>query len=246
MEIIFPGKLSARLKRKNNDGTWEVEFNKKGAALQKVVDKIGQVPLPPYIKRNKNLKTDKKTYQTVYARAEKNGSVAAPTAGFHFTPQLLKKIKKMGIEILEVTLHVGLGTFAPVKTENISAHQMHNEYLEIKKAVMQKIIRAKKERRRIIAVGTTSARVLETFGQALSKNPEIIKKDFSAWTNIFIYPPYKFKIVDALITNFHLPKSTLLMLVSSLASKANIDKAYKIAINREYRFFSYGDAMFIR
>lgn len=235
--------LQAVLIKDNSNGTWQVKFNLSGSKFNKVIQKIGQVPLPPYIKREKQLAADKTTYQTVYALNKKSGSVAAPTAGFHFTKELLKKIKAQGVEIVAVTLQVGLGTFAPVKSERIQEHKMHSEAVAIKKEVLQKIIKAKKDGRRIIAVGTTSCRTLESWGQ--SADFKKIKSDFKTDTNIFIYPPYKFKIVDALITNFHLPKSTLLMLVSALAGKAKIDKAYRAAISQKYRFFSYGDAMFI-
>jgi len=243
MEIKFKRGLRAKLLKKNLDSTWQVEFNRAGLLFMKTIETIGQVPLPPYIKTPTGGRFDKKNYQTVYANQKKTGSVAAPTAGFHFTPKLLREIKKKGITVLEVTLHVGLGTFLPVKTNNILEHQMHAEYIEVKKAVIKKILAAKKNKQRIIAVGTTSARTLETLGQELAKKS--ITSDFRAWTSIFIYPPYQFKIVDALITNFHLPASTLLMLVSALAGKAHIDKAYKSAITSQYRFFSYGDAMFI-
>jgi S-adenosylmethionine:tRNA ribosyltransferase-isomerase len=253
IELNFGKNLAAKILKNNNDGTWEVEFNKKGGAMMKIVEQVGQVPLPPYIKRKgaglKNLRRDQKTYQTVYAAANKIGSAAAPTAGLHFTPRLLRQIRKMGVEILPVTLHVGLGTFQPVKTENLGGHKMHSEFMEIKKGVLKKILAAKKSGRRIIAVGTTSARTLETLGQNLEKMPgqkSAPASDLQIWTDIFIRPPYQFKIVDALITNFHLPKSTLLMLAAALAGKDNIDKAYKIAIAEKYRFYSYGDAMFIR
>lgn len=241
-------KFQATLIKNNNDGTWQVKFNVSGSEFNKLVQEIGQVPLPPYIKRAKQLASDKKTYQTVYAVDEKIGSVAAPTAGLHFTNQLLKKIKAKGVEILEVTLQVGLGTFATVKTDNIKNHQMHSELVEIKKDVLKKISKAKQAGRRIIAVGTTSCRTLESWGQTVDINSldiKSIKADFKTATSIFIYPPYKFKVVDALITNFHLPKSTLLMLVSALAGKSNIDKAYRVAVAEKYRFFSYGDAMLI-
>jgi len=250
-EIIFsvPGRseLIAKIIKNNNDGTWEVKFNKSGASFMNIVENIGLMPLPPYIKSaqggsatiRKKVAAD---YQTVFADAKKTGSVAAPTAGLHFTPELLKRIKQKDVEILEVTLHVGLGTFSGVKTENISEHKMHVEFVEIKSKVVEKIKRAKNESRRVIAVGTTACRAIETLARAENYDE---KHDFSAYTEIFIYPPQKLKLVDALITNFHLPKSTLLMLVSSLAGKESIDKAYKIAIKHKYRFFSYGDAMFI-
>ncbi|MDD4333276.1 MAG: tRNA preQ1(34) S-adenosylmethionine ribosyltransferase-isomerase QueA [Patescibacteria group bacterium] len=259
MEVEFAHGLAGKIFKNNNDGTWEVKFNKSGNNFMKIIEKIGQTPLPPYIKRQDSRKqiADSRNYQTVYA--DKLGSVAAPTAGFHFTSQLLKKIKAKGVQIEYVTLHVGLGTFAPVKVDDITKHKMHAEYVEIKKEVAKNILEAKKERRRIIAVGTTSARTLEAMAEKFSifnfkflnksqfANVKLLKKlkNFYEYVNIFIYPGYKFKIVDAMITNFHLPKSTLLMLVSAFATKKNINKAYQEAIKEKYRFYSYGDAMFI-
>jgi S-adenosylmethionine:tRNA ribosyltransferase-isomerase len=245
LEIEFGEELKTKVIKNNQDGTWELEFNKNQMELLAIADKIGSVPLPPYIKRDKEIKEDKARYQTVYADKEQVGSVAAPTAGLHFTPELMEKIKVLGVEILEVTLHVGMGTFAPVKTDNILEHKMHAEWLEIKTATVKKIIAAKQDKKRIIAVGTTSCRSLETLGKYLASPEFDSNKDFKCWTDIFIYPPYQFKIVDALVTNFHLPESTLLMLISALAGHANIDKAYEIAIKQGYRFFSYGDAMLI-
>lgn len=231
--------FSATLVKNNNNGTWLVEFNKEGEDFFKNVNRIGHLPLPPYIKREKNQREDKNNYQTVYAADNKIGSVAAPTAGLHFTSRMLKKIKDKGITIEKVTLHVGLGTFAAVKTENILEHKMHSEFAAIDKATSKRLKKAKLAGRRIIAVGTTSCRTLESWGQA--KYPD----NFSSWTNIFIYPGYHFKTVDALITNFHLPKSTLLMLVSALAGYEFTKKAYLEAVKNKYHFFSYGDAMFI-
>jgi len=238
MVVEFNQGLEGRVIEDNNDGTWQVEFNYGKKKFWEVVNRIGLVPLPPYIKRDKKDPKDKIRYQTVFANAKKTGSVAAPTAGLHFTDKLLEKAKTKGVKILEVTLHVGLGTFAPVKTEKIGEHKMHSEWLEVNKSVVQELKKAKKGKRRIIAVGTTSCRTLESID--LKKEERQL---FS--TNIFIYPGYKFKVIDALITNFHLPKSTLLMLVSALASKKHIEKAYQEAIEHNYRFFSYGDAMFI-
>jgi len=245
LEIEFGEGLKTKVIKNNQDGTWELEFNKNQPELLALAEKIGFVPLPPYIRRKEEVKEDKARYQTVYAAPDKIGSVAAPTAGLHFTDELIKRIKKLGVEILEVTLHVGMGTFAPVKTNNALEHKMHAEWLEIKAETVKKIIKARQNKKRIIAVGTTSCRSLETLGKYLSSPEFDSSKDFKCWTDIFIYPPYQFKIVDALVTNFHLPKSTLLMLVSALAGKANIDKAYEIAIKQGYRFFSYGDAMLI-
>jgi S-adenosylmethionine:tRNA ribosyltransferase-isomerase len=236
------GGLKAEILKNNQDGTWQVKFNQSGTVFWKTINKIGVVPLPPYIKRDKKVAGDKENYQTVFADARKVGSAAAPTAGLHFTKGLLKKIKAKGVKIVYVTLHVGLGTFAPVKTEKISEHQMHSEFAEISAATIKAILAAKKSGGRIIPVGTTSCRVLESLDWSSRQDG---LKSQSFWTDIFIYPGYKFKITDALITNFHLPKSTLLMLVSALAGKKHINRAYQEAIRRHYRFFSYGDAMFI-
>ncbi len=200
-----------------------------------ILDQLGIMPLPPYIKEKLN---DPDRYQTVYAKVE--GSAAAPTAGLHFTEELLQKVREKGIEILDVTLHVGLGTFRPVKVENVLEHHMHSEYYEISEEVAEKLNQAKKEGRRIIAVGTTSCRTLEA-----NHSKYGCFKTAHENTNIFIYPGYTFTGIDALITNFHLPKSTLVMLVSALAGREHILNAYKIAVNEKYRFFSFGDAMFI-
>lgn len=217
-----------------------IEFNLNGEEFFKEIEKIGHTPLPPYIKKIDD-QSDKINYQTVYAKPV--GSVAAPTAGLHFTKNLLSQIKAKGVEIVEVTLHVGLGTFAPVESENIEDHKIHSEYYTIIPSEIKKIIKAKKNGRRIIAVGTTTTRVLEHI--FLSPKTQVLSSNISGWTNIFIYPGYKFKCVDGLITNFHLPKSTLLMLVCAFAGRENIKKAYKEAIDQKYRFFSYGDAMLI-
>ncbi|MCK5510439.1 tRNA preQ1(34) S-adenosylmethionine ribosyltransferase-isomerase QueA [Candidatus Parcubacteria bacterium] len=268
LKIFFSENLECKILKNNNDGTWEIEFNMEYGEMMKVVEKIGQVPLPPYIDRKSdvvNLISDKDDYQTVYADDSKLGSVAAPTAGLHFTPELLRKLKNKGVQIEYVTLHVGLGTFAPVKIDDVTKHKMHAEFVEINGEVLQRIILAKEEGRRVIGVGTTSVRSLEavfscavykrflTFADAPVRNDKkektleqkLLMKDYHDWVDIFIYPGYKFKIIDAMITNFHLPKSTLLMLVSALAGKENIDKAYESAIKNKYRFYSYGDAMFI-
>lgn len=239
--------LRAEILKNNHDGTWQVKFNLRGDKFWQTINRIGLVPLPPYIKRDKKKASDKNNYQTVYADAHKVGSVAAPTAGFHFTKSLLKKIRAKGVRIAYVTLHVGLGTFAPVKTERISEHKMHSELAAISAATMTAVARAKKTGGRVIAVGTTSCRTLEAadWGANVKARLGLHLKSQSFWTDIFIYPGYKFKVVDALITNFHLPKSTLLMLVSALAGKKRIDAAYQEAVKRRYRFFSYGNAMFI-
>lgn len=261
LDIFFEKELSAQVLKDNQDGTWELAFNLAKDKMMAVVEKIGQTPLPPYIKRpksNNNL-FDKERYQTVYADAAKAGSVAAPTAGLHFTPELISGLKKQGVEIEYLTLHVGLGTFAPVKTEDIARHKMHAEYVEIPRAVIARLYAAKHRGRRIIAVGTTSARSLEALAgkqpigrikfpdQEKNAQAEYKKQfaDFREFVDIFIYPPYQLKMADAMITNFHLPKSTLLMLVSALAGKKNIDQAYQHAIANHYRFYSYGDAMLI-
>ncbi len=240
LEIEFGRGLAGLVKARRQDGTWVVKFNKNKAAVIKIASQIGLTPLPPYIKRPP-AKPDRQDYQTIYASEKKLGSSAAPTAGFHFTNRLLKKIKAKGVQIEFIALYVGLGTFAPVKTENISRHKMHAELVEISAGTIKRLAKAKAEGRRLIAVGTTSARALE----ALPPWKQIKGRPFKQWVDIFIYPPYKFKVVDGLITNFHLPKSTLLMLVSALAGKKNIDKAYQEAIKRQYRFYSYGDAMLI-
>ena len=217
-------------------GTRKVEFEYEGI-FNEILDKIGLMPLPPYI--HESLK-EKDRYQTVYAKY--NGSAAAPTAGLHFTPELLKQIEEKGIKIANVTLHVGIGTFRPVKEENIEDHKMHTEHFYIKQEDVDKINETKKTGGRVIAVGTTSCRVLETIASEDTGLVEATEAD----TGIYIYPGYKFKCVDALITNFHLPKSTLLMLVSALAGREFVLDAYKEAVEEKYRFFSFGDAMFIK
>ena len=226
--------LIAKVTEKLEDGIVHVNFEYKGIFLE-ILDKLGEMPLPPYIKEKLQ---DKDRYQTVYAK--NLGSAAAPTAGLHFTKELLKEIEDRGIEICYVTLHVGLGTFRPVEVENILEHHMHSEYYTMDKKTADSLNKAKKENRRIIAVGTTSTRVLETVA---AKYGEF--KECSGNTDIFIYPGYEFKAINALITNFHLPKSTLVMLVSALAGRENILSAYNEAIKERYRFFSFGDSMFI-
>lgn len=226
----------------NNNGAHQVIFNKNYPDFLKIIEKIGWTPLPPYIKREKQDKHDLKNYQTVYAKNDKTGSSAAPTAGLHFTDKLLNKIKDKGVEILEGTLHVGLGTFSPIKVDDIEKHKMHSEEVEISQEVLQKIIEAKKEGRRIIAVGTTSVRILESIFGNSHKDP----KDSTTFsTKIFIYPGYKFQVVYGLITNFHLPKSSLIILISALIGREKTLEIYSQAIKQKYRFFSYGDAMLI-
>ena len=228
------GLLDAEILEVMEDGTRKVKFTYNGI-FNEILDKIGLMPLPPYI--HEELK-EKDRYQTVYAKYQ--GSAAAPTAGLHFTEELLEKIKAKGVEIANVTLHVGIGTFRPVKVEKIEEHHMHSEHYYIKKEDAEKINNAKKNGGRIISVGTTSCRVLESIA-----NENGLVQETEGDTSIFIYPGYKFKCIDALITNFHLPESTLLMLVSALAGKDYIMKAYKEAVEKKYRFFSFGDAMFI-
>ena len=247
LKIEFSKGLKCEVVKNNDDGTWEVNFNMPHKKMMELVDKIGRAPLPPYVKtiNNEQLTINKKRYQTIYADDSKVGSVAAPTAGFHFTPALVRKLKNKGVQFEYVTLHAGLGTFAPVKVDDITKHKMHAELVEIKKDVAKRIIKAKKEGRRIIAVGTTSVRTIEGCLAEQLKKPINQISNYQLPITTFIYPNYKFKIVDAMLTNFHLPKSTLLMLVSAFAGKKNIDKAYKKAVKKKYRFYSYGDAMFI-
>ena len=235
-KVIFgDGILEAKILEVMPGGTRKVEFKYDGI-FNEILDKIGLMPLPPYI--HESLK-EKDRYQTVYAKYD--GSAAAPTAGLHFTPELLEKIQEKGVEIANVTLHVGIGTFRPVKEDTVEAHKMHSEHFYIKQEDVDKINKAKQEGRRVIAVGTTSCRVLESIADENTGMVKTIEDD----TEIFIYPGYKFKCIDGLITNFHLPQSTLLMLVSALAGKEYIMKAYKEAVKEKYRFFSFGDAMFI-
>lgn len=234
-KVIFgEGLLEAEILDIMPGGTRKVEFHYKGI-FNEVLDKIGLMPLPPYI--HEELK-EKDRYQTVYAKY--NGSAAAPTAGLHFTEELLKQIEEKGVTVANVTLHVGIGTFRPVKEDEVQKHEMHSEHYYIKKEDVEKINQAKKNGKRVIAVGTTSCRVLET----VSDENGILKVD-EGDTKIFIYPGYKFRCIDGLITNFHLPQSTLLMLVSALGGKDYIMNAYKEAVKEKYRFFSFGDAMFI-
>ena len=235
-KVIFgDGLLTAEILDTMPGGTRKVLFTYKGI-FNEILDKIGLMPLPPYI--HEELK-EKDRYQTVYAKYE--GSAAAPTAGLHFTNELLEKIEQKGIDIANVTLHVGIGTFRPVKEDTVEAHEMHSEHFYIKQEDCDKINKAKKNGKRVIAIGTTSCRVLETIANPEDGTVEPIESD----TQIFIYPGYKFKCIDGLITNFHLPQSTLLMLVSALAGKDYIMKAYNEAVKEKYKFFSFGDAMFI-
>ena len=236
-EVIFgDGILRAKILEVMPGGTRKVKFQYDGI-FNEILDKIGLMPLPPYIHERLE---QKDRYQTVYAKYQ--GSAAAPTAGLHFTEELLDKIQEKGIEIANVTLHVGIGTFRPVKEDTVEAHKMHSEHFYIKQEDADKINKAKDEKRRIIAIGTTSCRVLESIADEKTGKVKPIEGD----TQIFIYPGYKFKCIDGLITNFHLPESTLLMLVSALAGRDYIMKAYEEAVKEKYRFFSFGDAMFIQ
>lgn len=232
-KLSFSKKLFGQIIKREKD-TAIIKFNLSSQKLMEQILKIGQMPTPPYIKRI----AKQNEYQTFFAK--KLGSVAAPTAGLHFTPRIFKKLKKMGVQIEFITLHVGLGTFQPIKTQNISKYQIHEEYFQLDTKTAQRLNTAKKVKRKIIAVGTTSTRVLET----CAKNKKI--KAQKGFTKIYIYPGYKFKFIDALITNFHVPKSSLIILVSTFAGKKFIDKAYKQAIQKKYRFFSFGDVMLIK
>lgn len=233
--IKFSDDLKVECTKVEDEGIRHFKFIYNGILLE-ILDRLGEMPLPPYIHEKLE---DKNRYQTVYAKEE--GSAAAPTAGLHFTKELLKKIKEKGIEIEEITLHVGLGTFRPVQVEDVTSHKMHSEFYSIDKFTAENLNRAKKEGRRIIAVGTTSTRTLETIMSLYGRF-----KECSGWTEIFIYPGFEFKAIDALITNFHLPKSTLVMLVSAFAGKEKIMTAYNEAVKNNYRFFSFGDSMFIK
>ena len=229
------GELTAEIVDELPDGNRLVQFDYEGIFLE-VLERLGKMPLPPYIKEELQ---DRERYQTVYSRV--NGSAAAPTAGLHFTHELMEKIEGMGVKIGYVTLHVGLGTFRPVKEDEITDHEMHSEYCVISQETADLINEAKRHGGRIICVGTTSCRTLESWAAE-----DGTMKASAGWTNIYIYPGYRFKVLDALITNFHLPESTLIMLVSALAGRENILAAYEEAVREKYRFFSFGDAMFIQ
>lgn len=232
--INFSEKLTGVVTEDLEDGVKLIDFEYQGV-FENIIEELGEMPLPPYIKEKLE---NQERYQTVYAKV--NGSAAAPTAGLHFTEDLMMKIKEKGVQIAYVTLHVGLGTFRPVKVDNVDDHIMHSEFYELNEYNADLIKAAKKKGGRIISVGTTSTRTLESICNKLGK----VDKD-SGWTEIFIYPGYEFKAIDALITNFHLPESTLLMLVSAFSNREYILKAYKEAVENNYRFFSFGDAMFI-
>lgn len=234
-KCIFSDELSLEVIDIKEDGNRVIEFFYDGI-FQEILDRLGNMPLPPYIKEK--LK-DKERYQTVYSKNP--GSVAAPTAGLHFTKELLKKIEEKGVKLAYITLNVGLGTFRPVKVDDVKNHKMHSEFYQISKETADLINKTKKNNRRIISTGTTTTRTLES---VYKKNGQI--KEDSGWTDIFIYPGFEFNVIDCQITNFHLPKSTLIMLVSALASKEIILDAYKDAVDKKYRFFSFGDAMFLK
>lgn len=235
------GKLTAEILSTFEDGNREIQFQYDGT-WESVIAELGMMPVPPYIKRSPEMRDildlDKTRYQTVYAQVE--GSIAAPTAGLHFTPELLEKIKHKGVDVAKVTLHVGTGTFLPVKTEKIENHPMHSEWFTMSSETAGQIQTARAKEGRVIAVGTTACRVLESLSNSVGALLACTGE-----TDIFIYPGYQFKIVDGLITNFHLPKSTLIMLVSAFAGKENIMNAYREAVEQKYRFYSYGDAMLI-
>ena len=233
--VFADGLLTAEVVDVVEEGNRLIQFHYDGI-FEEILDQLGQMPLPPYITHQ--LK-DKNRYQTVYAKYD--GSAAAPTAGLHFTKELLQKVKDMGVDIAEVPLHVGLGTFRPVKVENVLDHHMHSEFYMVSQEAADRINRAKESGHRVIAVGTTSTRTLEA---AADENGRL--HETSGWTEIFIYPGYQFKVIDALITNFHLPQSTLVMLVSALAGREHVLHAYEIAVKERYRFFSFGDAMLIQ
>lgn len=239
MRVSFAPDFFAEVIVKEAEGTILLQFPDAASEVIRKANEYGSIPLPPYVKDERH-EIDVETYQTVYAKSE--GSVAAPTAGFHFTPELIAKIKNKGVELCEVTLHVGLGTFLPVKTERVADHTMHSEVVEISEETAEAINRAKTEGRRVIAVGTTTVRTLEGVAQFSAGRVEAYRGEL----NIFITPGFEFKVIDALITNFHLPKSTLLMLVSAFAGDREFMlDCYRVAVQKDYRFYSFGDAMFI-
>ena len=234
-KVIFgEGELTGQVMAEVEGGNRLVHFEYQGIFLE-VLERLGRMPLPPYIKAELQ---ESERYQTVYSKV--TGSAAAPTAGLHFTPELMDKLTQKGVKLCYVTLHVGLGTFRPVKAENITEHEMHSEYCVIPQETADMINETKKNGGRVICVGTTSCRTIESWA-----GKDGVMKASAGWTNIFIYPGYKFKVLDALITNFHLPESTLIMLVSALAGRENVLAAYEEAVREKYRFFSFGDAMFI-
>ena len=241
--IDFSGRMSGKILEHLDEGMRIIEFSHDNDFWE-TLDDIGEMPLPPYIKRTAN-REDFTTYQTVYAR--ERGSAAAPTAGLHFTSEILDQLRRKGVLLTNIILHIGLDTFRPVKVSNILEHKMHREFCTIPKESADLINQAKRERRRIIAVGTTTVRTLESFGsrEREGNDGSTYVEPGSKWTDIFIYPGFEFRIIDGLITNFHLPESTLIMMVSAFAGYDNIMKSYNIAVRERYRFFSYGDAMLI-
>ncbi|GIO12465.1 S-adenosylmethionine:tRNA ribosyltransferase-isomerase [Cohnella xylanilytica] len=228
--------LTGIVEEEGDMGARHIRFEYEGI-FNELLERLGQMPLPPYIKERQE---DRERYQTVYSKHE--GSAAAPTAGLHFTEEFLEELSRSGVRLCRITLHVGLGTFRPVSVEDVSEHEMHSEWYSVSEESAAMLNRAREEGGRIVAVGTTSARTLETVGQRYEGSKI---EACSGWTDIFIYPGYRFRLVDALLTNFHLPRSTLVMLVSALAGRDNVLRAYREAVEREYRFFSFGDAMFI-
>lgn len=244
-KLFFSAELTAEVIGRGEFGERTIRFDPVPDFFG-VVEKLGHVPLPPYIARE-DRQEDRERYQTVYARAETTGSVAAPTAGLHFTPQVLADIRSRGIETAELTLHVGLGTFQPVHVENVEEHKLHRESYSISENAAEQINRALAEKRRVVAVGTTTVRTLEfaAFQNALSSAGTATVRARTGEADIFIYPGFEFRVVNAMLTNFHLPRSTLLMLVSAFAGRENVLKAYAHAVAEKYRFFSYGDCMFV-
>ena len=242
--VDFSNGLQAEISSEVGEGVFIVKFNRQGQDFWSAIYQLGQMPLPPYIKTDADgLQRAVEDYQTIYAKPDKIGSVAAPTAGLHFTDELLDSLRGMGIEIIEATLHVGLGTFAPVKEQNIEEHRLHDEVVDISAATINRLVDYHRQGRRLIAVGTTSVRILEGVVARFVDQPAT--EDWLAPINLFIYPGFEFKLLGGLITNFHLPKSSLMMLVSAWAGTDLIKQAYQAAIAERYRFFSYGDAMLL-
>jgi len=238
LKMLFAGNLIATVLKPTDGKSWIVNFNLQGKQFDQLLLKIGEMPLPPYIHSTAKQSELQEQYQTIYAKHQ--GSAAAPTAGLHFTRRLMSKLARHGVQMEYVTLHVGLGTFEPVNTENIENYHIHKEWIKMDKATQNRLLKAKNEGRRLIAVGTTSVRVLESLWQE-----EKAKKDLIKETEIFIYPGYKFKAIDGMITNFHLPKSSLIMLVCAFVGREKTLKLYQLAIKLKYKFFSFGDGMFL-
>jgi len=240
LRLLFGKGMECRVIKQLDAGIWHVRFNITPKQVLAIADKIGSTPTPPYIKK----RARRSDYQTVYAK--KAGAVAAPTAGFHFTKRLLRRLKKHGIQFEYITLHVGYGTFQPVKVSNITDHKIHSEYAEVNKSTAKRLIKAKKQGRRIVAVGTTTVRTLETVFNTPRSRDLGYTRGVKGWISTFIYPGYKFKFVGAIITNFHLPQSTLLMLISAFIGRKKTLVLYKNAVRKKYRFYSFGDGMFIK